>query len=623
MINNLVHKMVASIKHLLTYQPPHNPPPFVLDETDKDDKDRFQERPIGPLTDSVQGMDNLLQYAKSVKKVMERAQTVLETQDANDLTALRTDIKNLEKQHDEVKPILLAYTNSTPVNKRLVSASLAENEEIIKELYYLPQNKDIALRRFTIRGRQPVEALLVFTEGLIDKDILNSFILEPLMVFNEPPLSAEEIMTDLESRCLPANSAKPAQRFVEIADGLSGGDSVLFMEGVNRALVIDTRGAKQRGVERAQIEQSVRGSQASFSEGLRINTGLIRQYLPTSELVTEIMDIGDRAPLKCAVMYLKELANPKLVAEVKRRITGIRTDYVGDVGGLDQFIEDHPTIIFPQSFSTEKPERVAAHLMEGRVAYLVDGTPFVHMVPVTFFSFFQSVEDFSLKPPAGTFMRMLRLIGTLISVILPSTFLAIVYFHQEALPTDMILAIAGAREKVPLPTIAEILLMEFSFELIREAGLRVPGLLGSTIGIVGAIILGQAAVAANIVSPIMVVVIAVTGLASFSIPDYRMAFALRLTRFGFLFLALLFGLVGVGFGLIYTAVRLAGMKSFGVPYLAPIGPKAIAGLDVIARGPIFRQEVRPDELNPLDGVRQPSISRTWTEENPVGREDKA
>jgi spore germination protein KA len=320
-------------------------------------------------------------------------------------------------------------------------------------------------------------------------------------------------------------------------------------------------------------------------------------------------------------MYLRSLANPILVAEVKRRIKGITTDYIASIGMLEQFIEDHPSAPLPQMLATERPDRVAASLAEGRMALFLDGTPFGHILPVSLFSFFHSGDDWSMKASAGTFMRIIRWFGTLFALILLSLYLAISYYHPEALPTELILALAAARESVPFPAFFEILMMEFSFELIREAGIRVPGVLGSTIGIVGAIILGQAAVSANLVSPIMVVIIAITGLASFAIPDYRMAFALRILRFVFLLLAATLGLVGLALGMLVLSVILCSMKSFGVPYLVPIGPKTIANFDVIARGSVFQMESRPDELNTQDPTRQPAISRSWTQEISIKKED--
>jgi spore germination protein KA len=421
--------------------------------------------------------------------------------------------------------------------------------------------------------------------------------------------------------CLPSNQVNPVTEYADVARGINSGDTALFIEGTAKALIINTKGYEHRSVDRPQIEQSVRGSQVSFGEALRTNTGLIRTMVQSSDLITEIIPIGKRVSSNCAVMYLKSIANPDLINEVKRRISNFSTDYVSTNGQLEQFIEDHPSIPFPQSLSTERPDRVAPHLLEGRVAVLLEGASFVHVLPVGLFGFFHSVEDISLGSKVASFMRILRYLGAFIAVVLPSGYLSINYFHPEALPTEMALAVAGAREKVPFPAFFEMLIMEFSFELIREAGLRVPGMLGSTIGIVGAIIVGQAAVSANIVSPIMVVIIAMTGVASFCIPDYRLAFAFRIVRIILLLLAMTMGFVGVAYGLLLLVVLLCNMKSFGVPYLAPIAPRTIAGLDIVIRGPVFRQERRPDELNPQDVVRQPPISRMWTKHSPANKKD--
>jgi spore germination protein KA len=279
---------------------------------------------------------------------------------------------------------------------------------------------------------------------------------------------------------------------------------------------------------------------------------------------------------------------------------------------LQLLMMDQPILPYPQALSTERPDRVAAALAEGRLAILVDGSPFAIVAPISFFTLLHSSEDFSLPWIAGSFARILRLLGGLINVLLPAMYLAISYFHQEALPTDLILAIGAAREKVPFPAFVEIAAMEFAFELLREGGIRIPGLLGSTIGIVGAIILGQAAVSASIVSPITVVIIAVTGLASFSIPDYSLSFAIRLTRFVFELLAAMLGLIGVAGGIITIIVLLCSMKSLGVPYMAPIAPKTRYGYDVIVRGPNASQELRPDELSPQDIRRQPTVSLKWS-----------
>jgi spore germination protein KA len=615
--DNLVFKAYRYIKDLLVYKPSSRTAHrFVLGEYKEGEKgDAPSEMPPDGLTSSKQELEALIRYGNRLASVMEEAQGLLSKSDQKVKADLAAQLKTLEKQQAELEPILLAYdTNKGDLKKRKLSFSIEENEKIIKQLYFVEINKDIVIRHFIIPGVQPVKAMLVFMDGMIDKELINLAVLQPLMILDKekPALQGEDLLKQLISLFLPSNQAQEVDNFGKVSAGLNTGDTALFIEGVNQAVLIETKGYEHRSVGRPEIEQSVRGSQVAFSEALRVNTGLIRTMMPSNDLVTEIFEIGDRIPTKCAIMYLKSVANPKLIGEIKRRILNIKTDYISDMGVLEQFIEDHPSIALPQMLSTERPDRTVAALSEGRVAILLNGTPFAHVVPVSFFTFFHSAEDFSLKVPIGSVTRLLRLIGTLLAVILPAVYLSIVYFHPEALPTEMILAIAGARERVPFPSVGELLLMEFAFELIREAGLRIPGLLGSTIGIVGAIILGQAAVSANLVSPVTVVVIALTGLASFTIPDYRLAAAGRLLRFVFIALAYMLGLVGVALGLLLVTAVLTNMKSFGVPYMVPIAPKTMAGLDVIIRGPVFRQEMRPDGLNTQDNRRQPHISRQWT-----------
>lgn len=618
-----VQKIYGQIAKRLVYQPPQSPGPFVLKETATEDGGRpSRQSPADGLQNLAGELETMLRYAKRLESFMKRAKEAVDAQDEAKLHQLAGEYRKLETEQQEIAPLIFSYQNQQPHSNRLISASLEENKKIVEALYHLPDNKDIVIRNFSIPGERPISAMLVFLDGMIDKKVVNLSVLQPLMMPDETAgrYFGDDLLNYIVGEVLPSDQIKQVTLFKDIAEGINSGDTALFIDGASTAALLETKGYEHRTVGRTQIEQSVRGSQAAFSETLRVNTGLIRTIFPTSDLITEIMKVGDRIPKNCAIMYLKDIANPQLVAEIKRRIQGISTDYITDTGILEQFIEDHPAIPLPQALSTERPDRAAAGLAEGKIAVILEGTPFVHILPVSFFTFFHSPEDFSLKFPAGTFMRILRLLGTLLAVTLPAGYLAISYFHQEALPTELVLAIAASREKVPFPALVEILLMEFSFELIREAGIRIPGVLGSTIGIVGAIILGQAAVAANLVSPIMVVVIALTGLASFSIPDYRMALALRMLRFLFLMLAATMGLVGLAIGLLVSTVVLCSMKSFGMPYLAPVGPQTVANPDVVVRGAVYSQERRPDDLNTQDTYRQPKVSRKWIQEEPEGEQ---
>ena len=624
MVDNSLAKLYRSVKRLVVYEPPKIAKPFVLGEKRYDGQDDQEPASSAALANEQQKLNDYLAQARRLAAMMEEAKAALAASpvDSEALARVAKEMAVSARRQEELAPMLLAYTSRLDAADRLVSASLEENRKIIDSLYHSDINKDILIRDFSLPGNPGVPAMLVFLDGMIDKQIIDLAILQPLMLLStiRQGKAGAELLATLAENYLPTNQASVVATYKDVMDGVNGGDTVLFIDGSNQALVLATKGYQQRGVERPQIEQSVRGAQAAFSEGLRTNTGLIRTILSSSDLVTEIIMIGDRAPKKCAVMYLKNLANPELVAEVKRRLGSIRTDYALNLGVVEQFIEDQPANPFPQSLSTERPDRTAAALLEGRVVLLYEGVPFAHVLPVSFFTFFHSIEDFTMSPVIANFTRLLRMTGALISVVLPSVYMALSYFHPEALPTELVLAIAGAREKVPFPTMFELAIMELAFEFIREAGLRIPGMLGSTIGIVGAIILGQAAVTANLVSPVMVVIVAFTGLASFTIPDYRMASTLRVIRFGFMLAAVSFGLVGVSFALLLTAAVLCGMKSFGVPYLAPVAPKTMSGLDVVIRGPVFRQENRSDALNTMDSSRQPEIARPWIMKKKSGGE---
>jgi len=621
---NAINKIVTSIKNVLVYQPIRRPDPFVLDETQQDGKNTTCAEPPTGLTESFRQFEATLRYAKRLATFMEKAMEVLRNgQHSDKAVELKIEYTALEQQQAEISGIMLSY-NSSEGTEPGISTSLEENQQIIEGIYNLPLNKDVVIRKLIIPNQPAVKAMLIFMDGLADKKIVNMTVLKPLMMMRNPgeELYRADLVGIIIEQYLPSGQASRVSRFKEVQQGINTGDAVLFFDGIDEAVTIETKGFEHRGVDRPATEQSVRGSQNAFTEVLRVNTALIRSMLHSSDLVTEMIPVGKRGHSNCAVMYLKSLANRELVAEVRRRIQGINTDLIIDSGMLESLIIDFPGSPFPQTLSTERPDRMVVHLAEGRVAILVDGSPFGHIVPVSIFTLMHAADDFALHYYYTNILRIIRWLGGFISMLLPATYLAISTFHQEAIPTELLLSITAARAQVPFPTFLEILLMEFSFELVREGGLRIPGILGSTLGIVGAIILGQAAVTAKIVSPIMVIVIAVTGLASYSIPEYRLASAFRLLRLVFIILAMAMGLVGMACGLLVFTAILCSMKSFGMPYLAPVAPKTIPGGDVILRLPGHRQQKRPDELNPQDVTRQGAVSRPWAEETPREGEEK-
>lgn len=503
-----------------------------------------------------------------------------------------------------------------------VSASLAQNRQLIEALYGLPENKDLVLRDIVLGTSPPVDGFIVFIEGLADKSVQN-LLIQSLMLFAGQAVPPEKgrLALYVKDRLLPGNQVVLQSRFRAVLDAVNYGDTALFLDGCADAVIVETKGWEHRSVDRPIVEQVVRGPQEAFSETMRTNTALLRKLIKNENLTTELIKVGARNRVPVAVMYLRDLANPDLVAEVKRRIESIKTDLIIDSGMLEEMIEDNPYSLNPTVMATERPDRVAAGITDGRVAIIVDGSPFVLLVPVTMYEMLHTGEELYSRWQIGTFIRYLRALAFYLSFLLPGAYLSVVLFHHEMIPTELLLAIAGSRERVPFPSVVEVLLMELSFELIREAGLRIPGAMGATIGIVGALILGQAAVQASIVNPILVILVAVTGLAGFAIPYYSLAFTLRIYRFFYIFLGGLLGFFGISIGLFVQIVLTANLKSFGVPYLAPVGPRTVPGADVVTRLPVFFHKKRPDYLNPQDVQRQPDVSRGWLKAKHGGKND--
>jgi len=613
MINNTVFTVFKGLKNIINYTPPTTPDPFVLDEERPLDSNSPQEYPDLIVKKSAEHLVALIRYGERLSIYTGKLLTALKSGHIISNTAeFKGELTTLDQEWRQLSPLLFSYQQSQQSEELPISTSLEENRKMLENIYKLPRNKDVVIKEIELAGTPVVRALVIYMEGLVDGAKQDRFVLEPLMIGNIGRNSWDgDFISCIIKKIIPNGQVHETTTFKTIQEGVNQGDTVLIVDGIGQAVIIETKGWEHRAVNIPQNEQTVRGSQAAFSENIRTNTGLIRSILRSSDLITEMIKIGTRGQTNCAVMYIDSIANSSLVTEVRRRLNGIDTDYIIDSGQLVQFIEDYPAVIFPQTISTERPDRVAASLVEGRIALILEGNPFAQILPVDFFGFFHSAEDFSVKANIANFMRILRLFGALISTVLPSLYLSICYFHPEAMPTELLMAIAGARENVPFPAGFEMLMMEIVFELIREAGTRIPGILGSTIGIVGAIILGQAAVTARIVSPIVVVIVAVTGLASYTIPEFRMASAIRLVRFGLLICAWAMGLVGLAIALLGLIVILCSIKSFGMPYMSPVSPRSIAGYDVVTRGQIFNQEWRPDALNTKDQRRQPTKSRIW------------
>jgi spore germination protein KA len=465
-----------------------------------------------------------------------------------------------------------------------VYRSVQQNQDVMRDLF--GDCYDVTFRSFHMGSG--VKAEIVYIDNMTNVDRLNDNVLTPLQKDKEAvPASVEEF-----SDHLPVSDVKPLQTFAECVDQLTLGKPILFVDGLDRALCLGLDKREKRAIADPENEPAIRGPKEGFIESLGVNTALLRTRLRVASLRLQKINVGRYSNTRVVIAHIEGVANPDIVAEVKRRLKRIDVDAV--TGYLEEFIEDNPYSPFPQIQTTERVDAVVGALLEGRVAIIVDGTPTVFIVPLTLPIMLQATEDYYNRAFAATMMRWLRYLLFFLSLALPSFYVATITFHPETVPTDQLISFAGARERIPLPTLVEALLMETAFEALREAGLRLPKIVGPAVSIVGALVIGEAAVTAGLVSAPMVIVVASTGIASFTVPRYAAGLSIRFLRFPLLILSGTLGMVGLIWGLIAIAVHLSSLRSFGVSYLAPVAPTYPGDLkDVFVRMPWWKFTKRP------------------------------
>ena len=459
---------------------------------------------------------------------------------------------------------------------------LEENLKLVRAVMNVPGNRDVVLRPFEI-GTVP--ACLVFMEGMAGREAVDQFVLRPCLA---PGLAlpAKGRADYLRRRVLETENAQPAGLVRELVEAVLSGSAALLVEGDGTALLLETRAYEKRGVGVTRSESVVQGPQEAFVENMRTNITQVRRILRSEMLMTELTQVGRKIPTQVALMYLKGVAREETVALVRRRLAALDAPLCQGSGQLQQFIEDHPLSVFPQMLETERPDRAAACLADGQVALLVEGSPYALIAPVTLFHLIHASDDTFMRWQYGAFLRAIRMAGASVSLLLPALYVAVTAYHTHMLPLNLLTSIAEARAKVPLPVLAEVLFMEFSFYLLNEAGTRIPSQLGSALGIVGALILGQAAVEASLISPILIIVVALTGLGNYCVPDYGVSVGMQLLRLAFVALAALWGLYGICLGAWLLCAYLGYMRSFGEPYLAPVAPHMPHNADILTRGPL-------------------------------------
>lgn len=481
---------------------------------------------------------------------------------------------------------------------------LGPAEQFFKRLFGM--NSDFVMRRFHVFGHYP--AVMCYYANMVDQALINKDILKPFM-YVPSHLEGKEFelgqLTELLLNDAIYHSACKLERKLEaLVNAVLQGNTIVIVDGLEDAFLIDTRNIDKRSIDTPATEQVIRGPREGFIELLGTNISLLRYRLQTSDLRIRTMEIGRKTKSKVAVCYMEGITNTDLVAEVDKRLSKIDIDAVLDSGYLEQFIEDNHYSPFPQVQYMERPDKVAANLLEGRVAIMVDGSPMALVVPTVFNQFYQTVEDFTERFLLMSALRLARLIALMFSLVFPSLYVAIISFNPELIPTEFAVAVAGGRAGVPFPALIEVLVIEISMEVLREATIRLPQQVGGALSIVGVLVVGQAAVSAGFASPITVVIIALTTIGSFATPAYNAALALRLLRFPLIIMAGIFGLYGVMIGLIVIANHILSLKSFGVPYMSPLVPGSFEGMkDTVIRGPFTWMKKRPPFLFPQDHNR--------------------
>ncbi|MBB3114514.1 hypothetical protein FHS18_006635 [Paenibacillus phyllosphaerae] len=484
-----------------------------------------------------------------------------------------------------------------------LSESLDENTKQLK--FILGQSQDLVYRFFQLGPIGDKRAMLVYIDGLVKAEIIDEFVIQSGMYDQQNvPAANANVLSHLQIRGIPVHESAYIELLGDAVHAILCGDGALFVDGDAHALIVNIRGWGMRNISEPATESVVRGPREGFTETLRTNTALIRRRLKDPMLRVEQLQVGKRSRTDVAVIYIEGLTNPKIVKEVLKRIRSIDIDAILESGYIEQLIQDNGWTPFPLMQNTERPDKAVSHLLEGKVVIISDGTPFVLIAPAVFTQFYHSPEDYYERFSIGTLIRLIRIISMAMALLLPSLYIAFSSFHPEMIPSRLVIAMAAGRSTVPFPSIIEAFLMEVTMEILREASVRLPGPIGPTIGIVGALVVGQAAVQAGIVSPIMVIVVALTTIGSFASPSYSAAIALRMLRFPIMIAAALFGLYGIMLLLIIIIIHLCWLKSFGVPYLSPLTPTRLSDLkDTLIRTPLNWMKRRPAMFLPRDQVR--------------------
>ncbi|MBS4535139.1 spore germination protein [Clostridium sp. D2Q-14] len=495
-----------------------------------------------------------------------------------------------------------------------ISKDIDHNLNKIKEI--LSDCDDVIYREFSVGKKQNYRFAIIYIDGLTDKKLVSEYVLEALMhegrdEVPNPRMVGTNLYKLSKEGNIPITEVEDLKCLKKSIDAVLIGETIVLVDGFKEILMISSRGWPLRSITEPVTESVARGPRDGFNETSKVNTSLIRRRIRDPRLKLKYKQIGTKSKTDIAIMYLDKVVNNELLKEVNKRLDDISIDAILESSFIEQLIEDNWKSPFPQLQSTERPDRVAAAIYEGKIAIVVDNTPFVLILPATWNALLQSAEDYYDRWVGAFIVRLVRYLAIPLSLLLPAFYIAVTTYHPGILPTQLVLYLAATRINVPFPAFIEAFIMEITLEILRESGTRISGPIGTTIGIVGGLVIGEAAVQAGIVSPFMIIIVALTTISSFALPNFAIASGLRFCRFIIMLLATVLGLYGIVLGLVIIIAHLCSLKSFGIPYMEPYS-NIISSFrdfkDSIIRVPQKFMRLRPEYLNIKNRVRMSSIN---------------
>lgn len=491
----------------------------------------------------------------------------------------------MEITYNEKNELDLPVSRSLQVNIEALNSIFADWGDLVKKKFVLE------------RENGSFEIYIIYIDGMTDNEMVERTITRPLLYEWKNSSYSFSVFEEIFHYQTEAVDLTETNTMMDTIGCVLNGDTAIFVDGEEKALVLSTKKLPTRSIDSPQKEAGLKGPRDSFTENFRTNTALLRRRIKDPKMKEKQDYIGQRSRTVYGLMYMEDLVQPSLLKAIEEKMQSFTIDGIFDSGMLVHLLEEKWYSPFPQVQTTERPDKAASAISEGRVVLVVDNSPEVIILPTTLNTFFQAADDYYNRFAVATFARLLRYLAAYITVLLPGLYIAITCYYPQVLPTEFLLAIVGARSDVTFPIVVEVLLMELLFELLREAGIRLPGQMGNTIGVVGGLIVGQAAVEAALVSTIVVIVVALTAIASFAIPNEEFSSTFRLLKFLFILLGAVWGLYGIMLGILVIQIHLASLESFGIPYMMPMVSGSIDDgveyQDFVMRKPIFMMRNRP------------------------------